>query len=281
MVFDFLGAFGVEDFEGFAGGVLFGFLLAFASPDGEDAFSDMAADFENLAVIGAGGADDGVMGGDAADFLGGVLQFGFGIGIAAGLGADAHLGAEDAEDEGARGFESAVEIDGGGDGFEKIGVDAGGKRFVAGEAFAEAADIAEADEFGGAGETGGADDTGFDLGQVAFVPIRMPFVEGLSDAEIDDGITEEFHAFVVAVGVRSAGGMRERTFEEAGVIEEVTDALLQTQEAGVRNGFFGTEKNRGGHRSFWENRLKEADDAARLVERILFKGNLSPAPTDR
>ena len=55
---------------------------------------------------------------------------------------------------------------------------------------------------------------------------------------------------------------------------QIADAVLQSQETGIRNWLFGAEYNGGRHRSFLENRLKEAGFNASLVERILLKSKL-------
>ena len=73
------------------------------------------------------------------------------------------------------------------------------KRLVARQAFAETADIAQAEQLPGSRQRVSADDSGLHLGQFAFAPIGMPFVQCVGDAEVDHRIAEELHALVVAV----------------------------------------------------------------------------------
>jgi hypothetical protein len=110
-------------------------------------------------------------------------------------------------DEAARGGESAVEVEGGDDGFEGVGEDSG---LAAASAvlFATAEEdvIAEADAKGDVAEVTAADDGGAEAGELALSGVGEALEQGFGGEEAEDGVADEFKLFVVGAGVGGGAG---------------------------------------------------------------------------
>ena len=135
-------------------------------------------------------------------------------------------------DEGAGGVESAVEVEGGDDGFEGVG-EQGGLLAAAALLFsaAEAEVSAEVDAGGDFAEMTAADEGGAEAGELAFARGGEAVEEGFGDGQAEDGVAEELELLVVGGGVGERvgfglvgeGAVGESPGEEFGALEAVVE----------------------------------------------------------
>jgi len=111
-------------------------------------------------------------------------------------------------DEGAGGFETAVEIEGGDDGFECVGEERG--LLTASALFFSAAEAehgSEADTLSDVTQVAAADEGGTEAGEFALTCVRELAVEAVGDCEAEDSVTYELKLFVVGSGRRGSFGV--------------------------------------------------------------------------
>jgi hypothetical protein len=212
-----------EFFEGELCGALFGLFFGGAPGAAEGAVADGDADFEIFGVVGAGFVDEDVAGGGVEDLLGVLLKEAFVILLVGGGGVLIDVGVHVEEDEVAGGEETAVDVEGGDDAFEDAGGEGGGSFGSAGHAFADEDEFGETEGVGDGGAGVAADDGGFEFGEVAFEVVGEEFEEAVADDESEDGVTEEFEAFVGEAAVIGDGGVCEGFLEEFAAIEVVAE----------------------------------------------------------
>jgi hypothetical protein len=249
-----------EAFEGDAGCLLLGLLLGGAFGFGEGARATVAvgdADFdaEELLVIRAALCGKDVLrlprSGGLEVFLesGLVIADGSGEGVAGAEGSvELRDGGLDdvALDEGACSVESAVEVEGGDDGFEGIGEEGG---LLAASALlfsaAETEQGSEVDAFGDTAEVTAADERGSQAGELAFARVREAAEEAIGYGESEDGVADKLKLLVVGcgrrrgvgVGLVGEGAVREREGKKLGaakaMLEEGRESLARCSSCGL------------------------------------------------
>ena len=211
----------IELLEGEAGGFLLGLLFGGALGFGEGAgvaggVVDADFDAEALGVVGAGLIGEDVLGLAGSGGLEMLLKGGFVVSDGSAEGVAGVKGCVEIRecglddlflDEAAGGGESAVEVEGGDDGFERVGEDGG---FAASSAvlFATAEEdvVAEADAEGDVAEVTAADDGGAEAGELALAGVGEALEEGFGGEEAEDGVADEFELLVVGAGVGGGAG---------------------------------------------------------------------------
>ncbi len=170
---------------------------------------------EALGVVGAALGGENVLGLTGADGLKMLLEGGLVVADGSGEGvAIVEGGLERGQsglddfffNEAASGGEAAVEIEGGDDGFERIGEERGLAAASAGFFTAAETDVvAEADSGGDVAEVAGGDYGGAEAGELAFAEVREALEEGFGGEEAEDGVADEFELLVVGGGVVEGG----------------------------------------------------------------------------
>jgi hypothetical protein len=124
--------------------------------------------------------------------------------------------------------ETAIEIDGGDNGF----VNGGGKRaghfFAATDAFADDEQFSQSGFVGDLGTGAAGDNGGFDFGEIALKVFGEAFIEGFADDEIEDCVAEELHALIALKAMIRDGGVGESLFQQERVLERVEEHFLCT-----------------------------------------------------
>ena len=210
---------GADFGDGAAGGFLLGFFSGAADAAREASAADAGLadeDFneEALAVVGSALGFDGVLGLAVIAGLKQFLKRGFVVADAAAVGqlfAERGRGGLDdfTKDEAARGFNAAIEIERGHDGFNAVGEQS--VFFAASAALFSAAEEhvrAEVEARGYLTEMFAADQLGAQTSERPFVQLGIATAEILSDEEADDGVAEKFELLIVGAGIIGSGCFR-------------------------------------------------------------------------
>jgi hypothetical protein len=152
-------------------------------------------------------------------------------------GDDVDLGDHGPQDVFFDDFKSAVEIDGGDDGFIDGGGEGAGHFFARGNAFADDEEFGETGFVGDFGAGSAGDDGRFYFCEIAFEVVGKLLEKGLANDDVEDGVAEEFHAFIAVEAMIGDGGVGEGLFQEIRVFEGVLQHLLSPfAEFGVHMG---------------------------------------------
>jgi hypothetical protein len=195
-----------EAFEGDSRGLLLGLFLGGSFGLGEGPMTSLAVgdsnlDAEELLVVGAALRGEDVLGLAGSGGLEVLLECGLVVADGSGEGVSRREGSMEvgdgglddvALDEGAGGFETAVDVQSGYDGFEGVGEESG---LLAATALffaaAEAEHGTEADALGDAAEVTAADEGGAEAGEFALAGVGEAAIEAFRYGEAEDGVADE------------------------------------------------------------------------------------------
>ena len=186
---------------------------------------------EVLGMVGTFFANDLIDGRRSADGLHEFLELAFGIGVQRAVAEGIEVFGKEACSELLCGIAASVEMNGAGDGFERIGE--GGFAITAAIGLfttAHAQMRTKTDAAGDAGEGLGGNKLGACLREHAFIGLGQTLEEQMGERELQHGIAEEFEALIVCLrtlGFIADTAVRERELEQRGIAKGVSENGFQ------------------------------------------------------
>ena len=221
----------MERVEGLGCGRRFGDPAGWPLAATQDDALDEHLDPEDLRVVGSDGFQDPVDGADAGRPLGVLLEAALGALQRGWREVELDLGRGKADDPFTRRLPADIEVDRAGDSLERLGQEGRPAAPSAGGfALPQQQVVAEVQAAGEAGQAGGRHDRRATGGQDTLVVIGVTGEEGVRDRQVDDRVTEEFEAFVVAG--RVLGMLVKPAGVDQGLAEQVEVADTDIKPAG-------------------------------------------------